>query len=113
MSIPTIKQILFTADGIKDKPMEHCYDCLANHQQSSCPGYGDYSAEAAQLVEILRRSKYESHGSLMSYIGQLSGGHLPNGERCPFCGEDEFDLIGLKKHLMASWCPLFDATESI
>jgi len=28
--------------------------------------------------------------------------------KCPFCGEDDFDLEGLKAHLLNSWCPVFD-----
>jgi hypothetical protein len=27
---------------------------------------------------------------------------------CPFCGEDDFDLIGLKMHLIRGWCEAFD-----
>lgn len=30
---------------------------------------------------------------------------------CPFCGEQGFDLIGLKAHLLR-WCETFDATIS-
>jgi hypothetical protein len=30
---------------------------------------------------------------------------------CPFCGEDEFDLIGLKAHLLRR-CDVFDACPS-
>ncbi len=29
---------------------------------------------------------------------------------CPFCGEDDFDLIGLKMHL-SLWCDRHDKTE--
>ena len=29
---------------------------------------------------------------------------------CPFCGEDDFDLIGLKAHLMRGWCEVFEVT---
>lgn len=32
---------------------------------------------------------------------------------CPFCGETDFDLIGLKKHLLAGWCEVFNATEDL
>ena len=32
-----------------------------------------------------------------------------DGIVCPFCGEDDFDLIGLKAHLMAG-CEEFDNT---
>jgi hypothetical protein len=31
--------------------------------------------------------------------------------KCPFCGEDDFDLIGLKTHLTNGWCDVFNATE--
>jgi len=31
---------------------------------------------------------------------------------CPFCGEQEFDLIGLKYHLLYC-CELFKKTENI
>lgn len=30
--------------------------------------------------------------------------------KCPFCGEDDFDLIGLKAHFMRGWCEPFEAT---
>lgn len=29
---------------------------------------------------------------------------------CPFCGEHDFDLYGLKIHLLR-WCDVFDETE--
>jgi hypothetical protein len=29
---------------------------------------------------------------------------------CPFCGEDEFDLPGLKQHLSAGWCEVWNQT---
>lgn len=28
---------------------------------------------------------------------------------CPFCGENDFDLLGLKIHLMRGWCEQFEA----
>ena len=31
---------------------------------------------------------------------------------CPFCGEDDFDLIGLKAHLLR-WCKVFEHTDSL
>lgn len=30
--------------------------------------------------------------------------------RCPFCGEDDMDAIGLKLHLM-KWCEEFDKVD--
>ena len=30
--------------------------------------------------------------------------------KCPFCGEDDFDLEGLKTHLL-NHCEVFDKTE--
>ena len=30
---------------------------------------------------------------------------------CPFCGECDFDLIGLKLHLKAGHCEVWNATE--
>lgn len=30
---------------------------------------------------------------------------------CPFCGEQDFDLIGLKRHLML-WCHEYDDTPT-
>jgi len=32
--------------------------------------------------------------------------------KCPFCGEDDFDLIGLKFHLLY-YCEVFEKTENI
>ena len=31
---------------------------------------------------------------------------------CPFCGEDDFDLVGLKYHLMVGYCAVFNETIS-
>jgi 4-hydroxy-3-methylbut-2-en-1-yl diphosphate synthase IspG/GcpE len=28
--------------------------------------------------------------------------------KCPFCGEDDFDLIGLKHHLEREWCEIYN-----
>ena len=33
-------------------------------------------------------------------------------ERCPFCGDDDFDLIGLKNHLQ-NYCDVFDNLEEL
>jgi len=30
---------------------------------------------------------------------------------CPFCGEDDFDLIGLKYHLISGYCEIYESTE--
>ena len=32
---------------------------------------------------------------------------------CPFCKEGDFDLIGLKNHLLSGHCKIFDETISI
>lgn len=32
---------------------------------------------------------------------------------CPFCLENDFDLIGLKNHLLKGHCDIFNATELI
>lgn len=32
---------------------------------------------------------------------------------CPFCAERDFDLIGLKNHLLNGHCEPFEATERI
>jgi hypothetical protein len=29
---------------------------------------------------------------------------------CQFCGEGDFDLIGLKSHYLSGYCPDFEAT---
>ena len=30
--------------------------------------------------------------------------------QCPWCGEDDFDLVGLKLHILQGWCDAYDAT---
>lgn len=30
---------------------------------------------------------------------------------CPFCLEDDFDLIGLKYHLQRGWCEVYENVE--
>ena len=32
--------------------------------------------------------------------------------KCPFCKEDDFDLIGLKLHLKAGNCEVFEETPT-
>ena len=32
--------------------------------------------------------------------------------RCPFCKEDDFDLIGLKSHLEKGHCSVYEETET-
>lgn len=29
---------------------------------------------------------------------------------CPFCGEKDFDLIGLKGHIWRGWCEAYEET---
>ena len=31
--------------------------------------------------------------------------------QCPFCLDNEYDIEGLKLHLVAGWCDVFNATE--
>ena len=31
---------------------------------------------------------------------------------CPFCGEEDFDLIGLKIHFIHEWCEDFNNTPN-
>jgi hypothetical protein len=30
---------------------------------------------------------------------------------CPFCGEKDFDLVGLKIHIVMGWCDVYNLTE--
>ena len=32
--------------------------------------------------------------------------------KCPFCGEDDFDLIGLKYHIQ-NYCKVYDETKRL
>lgn len=32
--------------------------------------------------------------------------------KCPFCGEDDFDLAGLKIHLTNSWCEVYNDLDT-
>lgn len=32
---------------------------------------------------------------------------------CPFCGETDFDLIGLKTHFLNGWCDVYESTDWI
>lgn len=32
--------------------------------------------------------------------------------RCPFCGEPDFDAIGLKNHFLRRWCEVFNDTPT-
>ncbi len=34
-----------------------------------------------------------------------------NDMACPFCGETEFDEVGLKTHLVVGWCLIFDEID--
>lgn len=36
-----------------------------------------------------------------------------NDEICSFCGEKDFDLIGLKSHLVNGDCKVFNDTEDL
>lgn len=36
---------------------------------------------------------------------------MENTISCPFCYEDDFDLIGLKIHLLNGWCDVFNETK--
>lgn len=42
------------------------------------------------------------------YDGSKAAPPYPEGQViCPFCGEPDFDLVGLKMHLF-QWCKIFD-----
>lgn len=31
---------------------------------------------------------------------------------CPFCGDDDFDLIGLQYHLQRGWCEVYGTLQN-
>jgi len=31
---------------------------------------------------------------------------------CPFCGDDDFNAIGLKRHFLSRWCEVFNDTPA-
>lgn len=31
--------------------------------------------------------------------------------KCPFCQDDDFDLIGLKMHLTFGWCDVYEELD--
>lgn len=33
--------------------------------------------------------------------------------KCPWCGDDGFDLIGLKAHIQKNDCPVFESTWTL
>jgi hypothetical protein len=33
--------------------------------------------------------------------------------QCPFCGESDFDLIGLRGHLENGWCEIYESTPKL
>lgn len=49
---------------------------------------------------------------LMEKIESLLPKPNPQDVVCPFCGEDDFDLIGLKKHITC-YCEKYAETKSI
>jgi 4-hydroxy-3-methylbut-2-en-1-yl diphosphate synthase IspG/GcpE len=36
---------------------------------------------------------------------------IPELIACPFCGDVDFDLIGLKRHLLNGWCECFNEVD--
>lgn len=50
-------------------------------------------------------------------IVMTGGDPIPDYEsvslECPFCGEVDFDYIGLKAHLLKGWCDMFESVPPI
>lgn len=38
---------------------------------------------------------------------------MSNYVECPFCDEPDFDLVGLKHHLLAGHCDVFDEIDTL
>ena len=75
-------------------------------------GYIDYSSyldidkSDATFIEHAR----EDIPKLIAEVRRLQ---QPKGVSCPFCNDDDFDLIGLKYHLLVTCCDRFSKTEAI
>ena len=33
--------------------------------------------------------------------------------KCPFCNDSDFDLIGLKHHILRGWCEVYNSTPNM
>lgn len=51
----------------------------------------------------------------MSKTASEGDGVMPDtvDEKCPFCAEGSFDLVGLKHHLQMGYCEAFNDTEEV
>jgi len=64
-------------------------------------GTGDINGKCCACENKFNNSGYPLLGEVREYI------------TCPFCGESEFDLIGLKSHFENGDCEKYNSTKSI
>ena len=60
-------------------------------------------------------SKFKDVITVVSWlepIPEITEGKIQDIITCPFCGENDFDHIGLKNHLQV-YCEVYETTESI
>jgi hypothetical protein len=67
------------------------------------------------VLRVLRKSIWEeSLGSEMKRSGMKVDSDALSSDDCdvvcPFCGEGDFDLVGLKTHFLRGWCDKFNET---
>jgi hypothetical protein len=64
--------------------------------KTSCPS--NIAEKIVSPLRVVRRGSNERRPQL-------------NDLSCPFCGEGDFDKIGLKIHFVNGWCDIFNDTD--
>lgn len=92
----------------RDQLIEHVGKALAKEEGYAYDPlpYDNRARAAIEAIENLPKEEDTMHGS----SDQPDETYVAEMHRCPFCGEADFDLIGLKHHFAAGWCEPFNET---
>ena len=118
--LPALREVgekLFHALLYRDDHDTPAYGCFTKEEQDALDAWTALRLAAA-AHSTLEREMHDPEfcRSFEEEAAKLAASETPAQKRyveCPFCGEDDFDLIGLRHHLMVIGCEAFDKTPLV
>lgn len=65
----------------------------------------------ARIREDIERGLIREVRTQLNFVDKIVNANDSGDGVCPFCAEGDFDLVGLKGHLLRGWCDKFNETD--
>ena len=110
-------EALLRGSGYDEETIEYATHAINQHEKlvamlrklEWCAGH-DESEQFLQACPCCGQAP-KRHASGCELAALLErGADMTQYVQCPWCGEDDFDLVGLMIHLEQGWCDAYDAT---